>query len=147
MYDLVVVLVSPDESDPVLGAEALLAVYMHKDYCERETEPCGNGCWWDGVRAGWQGTGFFWWDRYGMLPAGHPIRSPGDEARRAGDIDVRLVCLGRKVPAALVLPDGQLNWIGQPPRPMIWELPDIARYEDLMGKFPDHIAVPMGCHW
>jgi hypothetical protein len=142
MYDLVVVLVSPDEADPVCCAVARLAAYIHKDDCG--PEPCGNGCWWDGCALAGKVRAFSGGIATGSFPADHPIKSPADEARRAGDIDIRLVCLGRKVPGALTLPDGQLRWVGQPPRPMIWELPDVARYEDLMSEFPDHIAVPMG---
>jgi hypothetical protein len=138
MNELVVVLVSPDEPDPVRGASRQLAPYIHKDECG--SVPCGNGCWLDGVRAGWAAVGFFWWDRYGEAPADRPIKTPADEARRAGDIDVRLTW---RVPCAIILPDGQLHWVGNGPRPLHCTLRDVAHYEDLLSQFPDHIAVPM----
>jgi hypothetical protein len=139
MYELVVVLVSPEEPDPVPVASAQLAPYVHKDECG--SVPCGNGCWWDAVRAGWRGgPGFFWYDRYGEVPVDHPIEAPADEARRAGDIDIRLAW---RIPGAIILPDGQLRWVGDGPRAPFYTLRDVARYEDLLREFPDHTAVPM----
>jgi hypothetical protein len=116
-----------------------MAPYVHKEECG--SVPCGNGCWWGFIRVGWEyAPGFVWSDRYGEVPADHPIKVPVDEARRAGDIDVRITW---KIPGALILPDGQLHWVGSEPLPMVVTMRDIAQYEDLLTKFSDHVAVPM----
>lgn len=139
---LVVVLVSPDEPDFVAAASARMARYVHTDECG--SVPCNNGCWWCCVRAGWEhAPGFFWRDRYGETPAVHPVKVPADEARRAGDIDVRITW---NIPGALILPDGQLHWVGREPLVADASLREVGQYEDLLTKFSGHMAVPMSGH-
>jgi hypothetical protein len=160
MYELVLVLVPPDERDPLARADELISPYLYRDdripddeYSEMNEEgPEAEGHqgsgdeppYWDSADVGWRGKGRLWWDRYGNLPDDHPITKPADEIRRAGEIDSRATML---VPSGLVTPDGELHPLGESVHRDYYSLADYAEYEDRLAAHADHLAVPMRCHW
>jgi len=153
-YDLVLVLVSPEEPEPIDRACELVAPLMHdRDYrCCRanrdeddgDTGPaCGH--YWDaGPNLGRRQVGILWRDRYGAVMEEHPIINPLDELRRAGDIDLRATFL---VPSTLITPGGECHLMDGNPHTMCARLADIARYEDRLAQYPNCLAVPFYCHW
>jgi hypothetical protein len=145
MYELVLVLVPPDERDPLARADELISPYLYpgdeySETCENEDAPP----YWNSASVGWQGKGRLWWDRYGNLPDDHLITKPVDETRRAGEIDSRATWL---VPGGVVTPDGELHLLGKSAHQDYYSLAEYAEYEDLLAAHADCLAVPMRCHW
>jgi hypothetical protein len=162
MYELILVLVPPDERDPIARADELISPYLYGDdrisggeYSEtfgNEDDPEADALqggkdeppYWDSADVGWRAEGRRWWDKYGNLPADHPITKPADEIRRAGEIDSRATILA---PCGVVTPDGELHPLGNSVHEEYYSLAEYAEYEERLAAHADHLVVPMRCHW
>lgn len=152
-YELVLVLVSSDDPSPIDRAQSLITPFWHHrsgDCCDcREDEDLGwqgvaRGHYWDyGSTPGWREQGTLWRDRYGAIREDHPIGGPLDELRRAGDIDLRAQLLD---PEALITPDGNCYFMGEPHKGEGASMKEFAEFEDRLAAHPDCVAVPLWCH-
>jgi hypothetical protein len=164
-YELVLVLVPPDDPSPVDRAYALITPFWHHQ--DKNCCPVGEGAedeheddgedensdeaesapqhYWDyGSTIGWRLQGALWRDRYGEIPADHPINSSLDEVRRAADIDLRALLLD---PEALITPDGTCHFMDEPHKGEFASTRKLAEYEDRLAAHPDCLTVPIWCHW
>ena len=151
-HTLIIVLVSPDDDErpelPLLTRARLLVYpYLHRNRCDERLEAdgeCGYGCLWDDAVVGRDFHGSLWLDRYGQLPADHPVSDPEDEPRPAANVNLRNVHL---VPTAVITPDGEAHHLGGAPGADRYTHVDYAKLEDLLMDHPGCIAVPFSCHY
>jgi hypothetical protein len=162
MYELILVLIPPNERDILARADELISPYLYPVdgiSGDEYTETFGNeghpeaGArqdskdappYWDSADVGWRAEGRLWWDKYGNLPDDHPITKPADEIRRAGEIDSRATMLA---PVGVVTPDGELHPLGNSVHGDYYSLAEYAEYEERLAAHADHLVVPMRCHW
>lgn len=138
-----------DDGEPRLPllarARLLIYPYVRRDRCWERIESdgdCGCGCLWGSAIVGQRAAGILWRDRYGMLPADHPVADPEDEPRLVTDIDFRDI---GPMPAALIAPDGEAHHLGGSPDTWGYSRTDLAIMEDRLKEHPDCYAVPFAC--
>lgn len=145
----IVVVPEHDAHEPRLPlltrARLLIYPYIRSSRCEKRIESageCGCGCLWDNAIVGRDSNGILWRDRYGLLPADHPVADPEDEPRLVADVSLRNTSFA---PSALITPGGQIHHLGGDPAAWGYTMMDLALLEDRLMEYPDCYAVPFSC--
>lgn len=159
MSYLLALAVVPRHDDQVPGlpmlTRARIAVYpfIRREWCQRhpgrheEVSPASAApecCLWDDARIGRRFSGWLWLDRYGRLPASHPVADEEDEARLVADVNIRDMPM---TPSSLVRPSGVIYHCGDRAYGDWPTRREAALFESRLMDHPGHYAVPFACHW